>query len=357
MDQHLIAFGKVFSDISQKGLSLFSPLFYSAHPFDAILVSPDGSLYRIKVQYRSIQREKLEVVLKDGHKNTLDLLAIYCPDTDKVYYVRSAEVNKSLVLRVGEAGKRSDSIKWAKDYENINRVFAEEFMFDILINGNPVRKYSKNAEFFVEALEGVAYEIAIQNNTSKRKMYVVSVDGLNVVTGEPAKMGGAGYVVEPYSRVVIDGWRKSLEEVSKFNFTLKENSYSELKGEGVDNTGVIGVAVFDEKPKLNLDYRTKGFITARGMGDTTLYSCSNTSGGILETMVSADSLAPQSMGTGWGDNKKSAATYAQFDAQDKPTYTHIIFYDSRENLIARGIIPTSKKPNPFPQETGFCLAP
>lgn len=48
---------------------------------------------------------------------------------------------------------------------------------------------------------------------------VVSVDGVNVVSGETASVRQSGYVLDPWRGVRIRGWRKSLDEIASFYFT------------------------------------------------------------------------------------------------------------------------------------------
>ncbi|MBS1173827.1 MAG: hypothetical protein H6R12_2657 [Proteobacteria bacterium] len=55
-------------------------------------------------------------------------------------------------------------------------------------------------------------------------------------------------MLEPYSSAEISGWRKSLEEVAQFYFTSLPDSYA-ARSDRPENAGVIGVAVFRERPQ------------------------------------------------------------------------------------------------------------
>lgn len=356
MDQQLIAFGKVYSDLLSNGISVFAPVLKTDAPFDIIFVSPGGRLYRTSVRYRAAQRGKLEIALKDSEKNSVDLVAVYSPDTDRVYYLLSQEINKAVSLRLDKPDRSVPGLRLAEDYVNINRLFAEEFMFDIQVMGHTLRKYSKNGQFWVEAPDGKSFKIILENKSPVRKKYVVSVDGLNVIDGKEASVDGSGYIVPPFSTVVVDGWRMNYNEVSEFFFTKKENSYSELKGDGVENCGVIGVAVFDEKVVLRaiepILYASCDQYSVSG-NNMTLGAVGDYREGL--TVTCAD--VSHKMGTGWGETKESKVFEASFNAKDKPTYTMSVFYDSRENLIARGIIQADSKPKAFPASREFCQAP
>jgi hypothetical protein len=89
------------------------------------------------------------------------------------------------------------------------------------------------------------YSLAIANDTSSAFEVVASVDGLDVIDGRPASFGKRGYIVDPFSSVVIDGWRTSEDTVAAFRFSAIEDSYAERMGDG-RNVGVIGAAFFRE---------------------------------------------------------------------------------------------------------------
>jgi hypothetical protein len=89
------------------------------------------------------------------------------------------------------------------------------------------------------------YSLAIANDTGSAFEVVASVDGLDVIDGRPASFGKRGYIVDPFSSVVIDGWRTSEDSVAAFRFSAIDDSYAERMGDG-RNVGVIGAAFFRE---------------------------------------------------------------------------------------------------------------
>ena len=100
------------------------------------------------------------------------------------------------------------------------------------------------------ATPGHRYAVRLTNTTGERVLVVLSVDGVNAVTGETAHPSQAGYVLAPWQSTEINGWRKSLEDVAQFVFTDLPDSYAARTGRP-DNVGVIGVAVFAEaRPTL-----------------------------------------------------------------------------------------------------------
>ncbi len=118
-------------------------------------------------------------------------------------------------------------------------------LFWVRVNGRHIDKYYKDDKWFVEGRKGSSYEIEFNNNSSQRKKIVVSVDGLNVVSGD--NDWEQGYVVEPHQRLVIPGWRKDAGNVAKFIFSSLKGSYNQHNDVGNKlNIGVIGCRVFDE---------------------------------------------------------------------------------------------------------------
>lgn len=92
------------------------------------------------------------------------------------------------------------------------------------------------------------YSLALANDSNTTYEVVLSVDGLDVIDGRPAAFDKRGYVIDPFTSVVIDGWRTSEDTVAAFRFSSIEDSYAERTGEG-RNVGVIGAAFFREAPQ------------------------------------------------------------------------------------------------------------
>ena len=60
------------------------------------------SIYRgaLTVQFRSVWADRNGTHIKASDKAAVDILGIYCPETDKCYYVRPADHASSVSLRV-----------------------------------------------------------------------------------------------------------------------------------------------------------------------------------------------------------------------------------------------------------------
>ncbi|MSP59709.1 MAG: hypothetical protein EXR72_05085 [Myxococcales bacterium] len=113
-------------------------------------------------------------------------------------------------------------------------------------NGRAHEAVSVAGRVYVVGEAGRRYSLVVANRTARRIEVVASVDGLDVVDGQPASVGKRGYVLDPFGTVTIDGFRQNHDQVAAFRFGSVAASYAERTGEG-RNVGVIGVAFFDEQ--------------------------------------------------------------------------------------------------------------
>ena len=135
-------------------------------------------------------------------------------------------------------------------------------------------------------------------------------------------------------------------EVATFYFTRLPDSYAARTGRP-DNVGVIGIALFREKPRRvpccapMIEQRAAAeaappVLQDRGQQDRKPHS-------------SEDAL-----GTGHGHRESSPAQYVDFRrASSSPDETITLYYDSHRNLIAQGVLPArsrfaQEQPDPFP---------
>ena len=189
--------------------------------------------------------------------------------------------------------------------------------------GERLPVYRHGGRMYVEGRAGERYAGELRNRTGGRILTVLSVDGVNAITGQTAAASQSGYVLGAGDRAEIAGWRKDMSDVASFYFTVLPDSYAARTGRP-DNAGVIGVAVYREYTE-----------PPRAMLEAPAQAKAGSAGG-----PSGDSAGRLSAG-----------------ATRTPAEAITIYYDSRQNLIAQGVIRRySKMPQPFPNG-GFAPDP
>jgi len=120
----------------------------------------------------------------------------------------------------------------------------------ILVNDRPIKIIGHNNKLFIESRNSTEYKIKIKNNYSSRIMACVSVDGLDVLTGELAGNSQSGYIISAFFSYEIPGWRVSNDKCNAFKFSSKDRSYaakSEITNGDTRNCGCLGIRIFKEK--------------------------------------------------------------------------------------------------------------
>ena len=112
--------------------------------------------------------------------------------------------------------------------------------------GRWLQVYRHEGRAYVVGKPGHEYRIRVTNRSGEDLLAVVSVDGVNAITGQTARPSQSGYVLSPRDSLDISGWRKSLSETAAFYFTSLPDSYAARTGRPED-VGVIGVALFRRK--------------------------------------------------------------------------------------------------------------
>ena len=199
--------------------------------------------------------------------------------------------------------------------------------------GTELRSYPAEGQRWVAGERGHRYAVRLYNDSPRRVLVVLSVDGVNAISGEDADPSQTGYVLNPGQRADITGWRKSQDEVAQFVFSSPSGSYASRTGRP-DNIGVVGVAVFEEARRW---YPTPPPILHRGRPAPAAEAAADASAARSEG-YSARSQAP-ALGTGHGARERSSVRDTDFErASRSPAYAMQLRYDSARNLRARGIV-------------------
>lgn len=239
--------------------------------------------------------------------------------------------------------------------------------------GRELPVYFYDGKYYVAGRPGNEYQVTLRSQTSEDVLGVMSVDGVNVVSGKTASWNQSGYVLNPWNTTEVKGWRKNMDDVARFYFTDLPDSYAARTGRP-DEVGVIGVAVFRRKPEYqpysyeqdypahDRDDRWRRRDEARAPADSPGHARRNSESAKRQSPGSApfsynQPQPEQGLGTGHGEREYSAARSTQFErASSQPDEVIAIYYDSYRNLAARGIVPEhhrharTRDPEPFPRD-------
>ena len=256
------------------------------------------------------------------------------------------------------------------------------------IGRTPADEYYHNGAIWIEGREGNSYTVDIRNNTAMRALFIVSVDGLDVLAGQPAGPTSQGYVVNPHDTISIPGWKLDDRQAAEFFFSRSRDSYVNAIGGSTSNTGVIGAMIFAEYTQLEDYYMSTGKAQGTAINntwvasrlynsptrriDTTMVKAAaasipmnsaevKTSGGVMGMVAQnavTSSPVTQDVGTGFGNATQwqTQATRFRRANPDQPDSVLAMYYNTARNLEKMGIRLRKKRDvsyqaNPFPAYT------
>ena len=256
----------------------------------------------------------------------------------------------------------------------------------VLVGGDATPLYIAPGRWdrrYFQALRGRNYALAVTNNTGRRIGVLIAVDGLNVVNGERSRLAAdeAMYVLDPWERTVVRGWRSSLNDVRKFVFVDEERSYAERTGQANGDMGWIRVLAFNEaRPWMDPRGRINGrerddeilpygsreekdgdapraerreapdsAPQAEGQGDLRATKPQ----GSNKTFTREDSpAAPSAPGTGWGGKQWDPVRRVWFVPERSATDQLVLRYEYASGLRALGIEPRGSRDRLWERERG-----
>ncbi len=224
-------------------------------------------------------------------------------------------------------------------------------------SGTVLPVYAQHTKQWIAGMPGHRYSVRLVNQSGERVLAVLSVDGVNAVSGETASTQQTGYVLEPWQRTEISGWRKDMSQVAAFEFTALSNSYAARTGRP-GNVGVIGVAVFRERRPVHPGYdyeQSIGRQAERPRREAPASSAgapASSSDSMARGPVPPSPAPQESLGTGHGAREWSHARQVAFERESTSPFEVIALnYDSYPNLVAMGVIAQPYRrgaPDPFP---------
>ena len=204
--------------------------------------SDQGALAKAKPSSAAAERPGLGTTLGSEYTDNSVATTFYrrrpaSPDAVGSFHYNDTEGAKAMAELAGDASKRSGSFKLA---EGRIKVSLETW-------GDKLPWYVSGGKTFVIGEAGRNYSIVLENPGKERVEVVVSVDGLDVLSGAPASMSKRGYVIPAKSQVEIDGMKVN-GKMRRFEFGSVRNSQAAKTGgeSGARNVGVIGMAVYVE---------------------------------------------------------------------------------------------------------------
>lgn len=220
--------------------------------------------------------------------------------------------------------------------------------------GDVLTEHRHRGTHWVAGRPGERYAVRLTNRSAARVLVVLSVDGVNAISGESAATAQTGYVLAPWQSADITGWRKSDREAAAFYFTALPDSYAARTGRP-HNVGVIGAAVFREKlpepPPAAFGHAPRAASPSAAAADSAVGSAQaareRDATGANEARRESSKL-----GTGHGEREWSPVERTAFErASAQPAEVVQIRYDSHANLVAAGVIASPPRwgtPDPFP---------
>jgi hypothetical protein len=261
---------------------------------------------------------------------------------------------------------------------------------EVLVNGSTAPLFSGPGGWdrhYFQAFKGLNYSLVVQNTTGERVGVLIAVDGLNVVNGLRSNLANdeAMYVLGPWERAEISGWRTSLNDVRRFVFVDEERSYAQRTGQANGDLGWIRVLSFRERrpiawmpqPRIR-DFKDEhravpygdessrteeerapsaGNAEPQAQGDRRSDGAAK-AGGLKEQAGQLHSAPESNPGTGWGDQRWDPVQRTVFLAASRPSDQIILRYEYSSGLQALGIFP--RRPRTWEREhgeLGFAQAP
>lgn len=266
-------------------------------------------------------------------------------------------------------------------------------ILQVLVNNKPVQHFHKDNSWYIAGKPGTEYKIRINNPFSSRVEAVVSVDGIDVISGKTAGSECKGYIIQPFGSIDIEGFRISETAIRSFVFDTVDNSYAAKKAaaEGSTaplNVGIIGCILYKEKPYTfsfstdpifgasfsntvynlgNYDIAksavfskssspTRSVNLSHSVGEASSANCTVTTNCVGSSHQTK--LNRNDVGTKMGDKKESKISYVEFIRDETTKYISALYYKTLENLVEEGIVSknntiTAGKPNPFPNDINY----
>lgn len=250
----------------------------------------------------------------------------------------------------------------------------KQYNVEVLVNGRKAQEFQKDGMTFVRGDEGTQYQIRVTNNSNRRILARITVDGRSVLTDD--KDDESGYIINANDSLKLKGFRLSDDEVSAFVFSKKGDSRAQKRFGYAKDCGVIGVQIQREldiynnlqdalkniKPQpihptpypsyphwynINGDGPVFGGKITSGehsLLDNTIQCCSASSNNATYSASVEPDLDSGAfdMGTSMGDNIKAPVDRVDFETEGRVDATFELYYASYNSLKRNNILQKPK---------------
>jgi hypothetical protein len=206
---------------------------------------------------------------------------------------------------------------------------------------------------YLEAREGADYAVFLRNRTGERVGIVLTVDGLNAISGTRDDGRGRMYVLAPWGQATVRGWRTSLTEVRRFSFVDERRSYAARTEQAGSRMGWIEAAVYRERrrvvraPRWREESRENDTAAAPAAAAGGERPAAGRDEASRPATAESEPKARQGSsypGTGWGGRTHDPAVLVSFDPEAAPGECVTLRYEYRPALVALGVLPRPVSP-------------
>ena len=181
------------------------------------------------------------------------------------------------------------------------------------------------------------------------------MDGLNAISGERDAGRGRMYVLDPWQRTTVQGWRTSLQEVRRFTFVDERASYAARSGKANEKMGWIEVAAYRERRRRSSSPlrgselpspapRPSSRRATRAGGEAARDQGASSAEAPAAPKLQGGARARAYPGTGWGPRAHDPVVLVSFDPEPEPAQRVTLRYEYRPALVALGVLPRPVPP-------------
>jgi hypothetical protein len=196
------------------------------------------------------------------------------------------------------------------------------------------------SRYYLEARARAPYAINLANRTGERLGVLLTVDGLNAISGERDPAPGRMYVLGPWEQMTVRGWRTSLADVRQFTFVDERASYAVRSGKASGRIGWIEAAVYREQRRYVARPRPWREYDGRSEESD---SAGEAPAAKLEAEPAERSRDYRGSGsfpgTGWGPRAEDRAVVVSFEPETAPADRITLRYEYGSALVALGVLP------------------